>query len=215
MSTGTEAYYQARAAEYDAVYAKPERQADLRHLREWLPAIVAGRRVLEVAAGTGYWTAGYADVAASVIATDVNAATLDVARARRAWPESVGFAKADAFDLTTVDGRFDAAVVGFFWSHVRLETLDEFLTALATRLDDHATVVFVDNRYVAGSNHPVTRTDSAGNTYQRRTLADGTRWEVLKNFPTVAQLEARLHRIGSAVTIEELTYYWTAVCTLG
>jgi hypothetical protein len=33
MVTGTEKYYQARAQDYD----KPERQADLVRLREWLP----------------------------------------------------------------------------------------------------------------------------------------------------------------------------------
>jgi hypothetical protein len=49
-------YYRDRAAVYDAVYAKPERQADLSTLREVLPPLVAGRRVLEIAAGTGYWT---------------------------------------------------------------------------------------------------------------------------------------------------------------
>lgn len=50
------AYYAARATEYEAVYAKPERQADLRLLEAWLPGVFAGRRVLEVAAGTGWWT---------------------------------------------------------------------------------------------------------------------------------------------------------------
>ena len=45
-------YYQQRAPEYDEVYAKPERQADLAELRRLLPPLVAGRRVLEIAAGT-------------------------------------------------------------------------------------------------------------------------------------------------------------------
>jgi hypothetical protein len=52
MVTGTEEYYQARAHEYDAVYEKPERQADLARLRAWLPPVLDGRQVLEVAAGT-------------------------------------------------------------------------------------------------------------------------------------------------------------------
>ena len=49
-------YYAARAAEYENVYAKPERQSDLARLRETVPAYFVGRRVLEVACGTGYWT---------------------------------------------------------------------------------------------------------------------------------------------------------------
>jgi hypothetical protein len=38
-------YYRDRAAEYDAVYAKPERQDDLAWLHDLLPRLVAGRRV--------------------------------------------------------------------------------------------------------------------------------------------------------------------------
>jgi hypothetical protein len=48
-------YYRDRAAEYDAIYAKPERQDDLATLRGPLTRL-AGGRILETAAGTGYWT---------------------------------------------------------------------------------------------------------------------------------------------------------------
>jgi hypothetical protein len=69
-------------------------------------------------------------------------------------------------------------------------------------------VVLADNRYVEGSNHPITRRDAEGNTYQHRQLADGSSWEVLKNFPTLNELAARLSRFGSEVAVEQLTYYW-------
>ena len=59
-------YYAARAKEYDQIYAKPERQTDLRLIEQWLPSRFEGARVLEVAAGTGYWTQFIAPVAASV-----------------------------------------------------------------------------------------------------------------------------------------------------
>jgi SAM-dependent methyltransferase len=214
MSTGTEAYYQARAREYDAVYDKPERQSDLRKLRAWLPDLVAGRHVLEVAAGTGYWTDVYADVADSVVATDANGATLDVARARRTWPRTVSFVLADAFELSRVEGHFDAAVVGFFWSHITHDRLERFLGGLVDRLTSGAPVVFIDNRHVVGSNYAITRTDPGGNTYQERVLADGSHWEVLKNFPTVEQVRARLAPLSTTVTIDELDYYWRAVCAV-
>jgi len=114
MVTGTEKYYQARAHEYDAVYEKPERQADLAWLRAWLAPVLDGRRVLEVATGTGYWTAVYASRALSVLATDVGTETLNVARARRAWPATVQFSQADAFGPASVAGAFDAVFAGFF-----------------------------------------------------------------------------------------------------
>jgi len=49
-------YYKERAPVYDRVYAYPERQDDLRELEEYIPAQFDGREVIEIAAGTGYWT---------------------------------------------------------------------------------------------------------------------------------------------------------------
>jgi SAM-dependent methyltransferase len=244
VRTGTEEYYRARALEYDQVYDKPERQDDLARLRAWLVPALTGRRVLEVAAGTGYWTAVYADLADSVLVTDASTETLAVARGRRAWPGTVRFAQADAFALAPVvsgtvvsgtalstaavsgaaggpaeDRGFDAGFAGFFWSHVPVGLLDGFLAGFAGRLHPPATLVFADNRYVAGSNHPVSRRDPDGNTYQQRQLADGSSWEVLKNFPSPAGIRARLAALAGAdpdlITVTEYRYYWTAVCTLG
>lgn len=212
--TGTEEYYRERAAEYDLVYDKPERQSDLTALRERVAELMAGRRVLEVAAGTGWWTDAYADQAASVIATDVNPETLLLAAARRAWPSAVRFAEADAFALERLEGSFDAAFVGFFWSHVPVGRLGGFLVALAGRLELGALVVAIDNRFVPGSNHPITRTDDAGNTYQERRLQDGRSFEVLKNFPAPAAVAASLGRVGSDVAVEELDYYWLATASV-
>ena len=36
------AYYRQRAADYERVYAKPDRQADLRAMEAWLPGVFAG-----------------------------------------------------------------------------------------------------------------------------------------------------------------------------
>jgi ubiquinone/menaquinone biosynthesis C-methylase UbiE len=210
--TGTEDYYQARAPEYDRVYAKPERQADLALIREWLVNILRGRRVLEIAAGTGYWTEVYAGHAASAVATDVNPATLAVARARIPETAPVRFEVADAFDLTPIAGEFDAAFVGFFWSHLPLASIDAFLTGLFRRLPTGALAVFLDNRNVRGSNSPVTRSDADGNTYQFRSLEDGSEWEVIKNFPTADFVVDTLGAHATDVTVERWTYYWAAAC---
>lgn len=50
------AYYQERAPVYDRVYSYPERQGDLRFLEEYILQQFSELRVLEIAAGTGYWT---------------------------------------------------------------------------------------------------------------------------------------------------------------
>lgn len=46
MPTGTEDYYAQRAAEYDQVYAKPERQADILALADLAKGALARRAVL-------------------------------------------------------------------------------------------------------------------------------------------------------------------------
>lgn len=206
MSDLTE-YYRERAEEYDAVYDKPERQEDLARLRSLLPSLVAGRSVLEVAAGTGYWTTALATTAESVVATDFNEEPLAVARTR-SYTADVRFRTADAYDLGAVEGRFDAIFAGFFWSHVPRTDIRRFVQGLRDRVEPGGLVIFADNRYVEGSNHPITRTAAHGDTYQTRRLSDGRTFEVLKNFPTREQFVADV--APGAVEWTDLTYFWLA-----
>lgn len=204
-------YYQQRAAEYDQVYSKPERQHDLALLRELLPPLVAGRRVLEIAAGTGYWTERLATTAASITATDLNPETLAIAAQRDYGSTRVTLVTADAYRLDTVPGEFDLVFCGFWWSHVARADVQRFLAGIRGRVPPGTGLVLLDNRYVAGSSHPITRTSADGDTYQERRLADGRCYEVLKNFPARQQLEADL---GLSVSWTQLQYYWLAACVL-
>jgi demethylmenaquinone methyltransferase/2-methoxy-6-polyprenyl-1,4-benzoquinol methylase len=153
------------------------------------------------------------DDAASIVATDVNDAPLQVARNRREWPTHVRFAVADAFALDQVSGDFNAAFVGFFWSHIPLDTIEIFLRGLFERLTDEAVVVFMDNLYVAGSNHPIVRTDDQGNTFQRREMASGAEWEVLKNFPSMESIKSILEQYKPHVIVRSWDYYWAVTCS--
>ena len=51
-------YYNRRAAEYEQIYRRddPARQAELSSLTLAMQQTLAGRRVLELACGTGFWT---------------------------------------------------------------------------------------------------------------------------------------------------------------
>ena len=207
-------YYQQRAAEYDAVYEKPERQDDLAQLRRVLPPLVAGKRVLEIAAGTGYWTEVLAGTAASIMATDLNAETIAIAAQRQYGPADVTMRTADAYQLAAVPGEFDLVFCGFWWSHVGRADIPRFLAGLRARVGPGTGLILLDNRYVAGSNHPVTRTGPDGDTYQQRALADGREYEVLKNFPDLEDVAAALADIATELTWTEFTYYWLASCVL-
>jgi len=208
-------YYAQRAAIYERVYLKPERQADLRALEAWVATAFHGRRVLEIAAGTGWWTVHGARGARSWLATDVNPETLAIA-ASKPLPTTVRLATVDAYSLDGLGDEpgFDAAFAGCWWSHVPLGRLPAWLERLHTRLRPGARVVFLDNSYVQTSSTPLSRRDDEGNTYQRRTLDDGSVHEVLKNFPTRDQA---LQAIGSQardVQWLEFTHYWLLSYTL-
>jgi SAM-dependent methyltransferase len=200
-------YYRRRAAEYEKIYAWPERQPDLELLRKDIPARLAGREVLEIACGTGYWTERIAATAKRILATDLAAEPMAIARAKN-YGCPVEFRVADAYALDEPFGSFDAAFAGFWWSHVPISRRSAFLRSLHSRLKRGARVVIFDNRYVEGSMHPIVETDAEGNTYQRRRLADGTEHRVLKNFPSEEDLRASLVGLASTVRYTPLQYYW-------
>jgi demethylmenaquinone methyltransferase/2-methoxy-6-polyprenyl-1,4-benzoquinol methylase len=203
-------FYRRRAREYEAIYAKPERQADLAVLRQHIPERMAGRRVLEVACGTGYWTTLIAPGAAAVVATDAAEEPMALARAKEYPAGRVRFVIADAYALDPALGRFDAAVAIFWWSHVPRSRIGAFLASLHSRLEPGARVLFMDNSYVEGSSTPILGRDAEGNSYQLRRLSDGSENRVLKNFPTEDQLRADLASHARSFAYRALEYYWLA-----
>lgn len=207
VDSGLQRYYADRATEYDRVYEKPERQADLAALRAWLPGRFTGSRVLEIACGTGYWTQIVAPVAAELVALDTAPKTLALARSRLA-NAAVRFFVADAYQLPPDLGEFDAALAAFWFSHVPLARRHEFLVGLASVLAPGGRVVLVDNRYVEGNSTPLCGRDPAGNSYQLRRLADGSSHRVLKNFPTEVELRSAVAGAGERFRFTLFDYYW-------
>lgn len=202
------AYYARRAAEYERIYAKPERQADLARLRERLAALLAGRRVLEIACGTGWWTEAIAPHAVEVTALDANQEVLAIARTKRYPPERVSFATGDCYALPDFGRRHDALLAAFWWSHVPIGRLDAFLRGAERAVAPGARLVFLDNRYVEGSSTALARRDAGGNTYQLRRLDDGSTHEVLKNFPEEKDLRVAAGAEAREVIVETTGYFW-------
>jgi demethylmenaquinone methyltransferase/2-methoxy-6-polyprenyl-1,4-benzoquinol methylase len=200
-------YYAERAHEYEKIYLKPERQTDIARLKSRLRELFAGHAVLEAACGTGYWTAVIAETAASILATDINSEVIMLARKKSISSEKVRFSQEDAFSLTTIQGAFTAGFAGFWWSHIRKSELSRFLNAFHAKLQPGALVVLMDNRYVEGSNLPISRIDEEGNTYQQRRLENGATYEVLKNFPDENEIREIMGPDAENFHEERLTYY--------
>ncbi len=206
-----EHYYSKRAAEYERIYQKPERQHELEWLRGRIPQLFRARTVLEVACGTGYWTQFIARSAARVHACDINESVLEIAREKPLPAGKVDFFKADAVSLEGVPGGCDAAFAGFWWSHVKKSDLAHFVRNLSSRLEPGSIVGILDNQYAEGSSTAISRRDAEGNTYQMRKLANGEEYEVLKNFPTAQELADAVRPVAREAHLEALAYYWLLV----
>ncbi|MFZ6646834.1 class I SAM-dependent methyltransferase [Undibacterium sp. TJN25] len=205
-------YYAQRAKTYETNYQKPERQADLVILQQLICTALQGHKVLELACGTGYWTERYAADAALVTATDINQPMLDIAQSKDYPPGKVQFAIADAFNAP--QGDYSAYFAGHLWSHIKREEQTGFLAQLSKSGGKDKQLVLIDNNYVEGSSTPIARTDLEGNTYQLRLQEDGTRVEIVKNFPTDSTLRKRFGPAAKDIRIQRTEYYWMLTCVL-
>lgn len=201
-------YYSERSREYDLLYEKKERQEDLAEMGEDAIGLLSGKKVLEVASGTGYWTELLALQVESITAVDTSPEMTEVARGRTRSFSNVTFVHHDAYSLETLDGIYEAAFCGYWISHVHRGRIRHFLESMNTRLKKGAVVVLFDNRLVKSSVTPVSRTDSDGNTYQKRKLLDGREFEILKNFLTKEDLMNFTEGLGVNRTYKDYEFYW-------
>jgi len=202
-----EEYYRERASEYDRFYHVPERQDDLARLKEWLITRVRGRTILEVAAGTGYWTEVAAGVAEAIVAIDINREMLELAAKRPLGPH-VTLLTADAFALPEFAVTFDAGMAHLWWSHVERQRRQQFLTRFVAHLKPQTLLLMIDQNYVDGLSTPVSRQDEWGNQYTLRTLAGGTTFEIVKNYPRPGELQQGLESLCDDIDITQFTHFW-------
>ena len=199
------AYYAARAGEYDDWYLRRGRyshgpihdaawNAELDTAGRWLDELPLRGNLVELAAGTGWWSpllAGKGELSLY----DAAETTLDRARerlvahrlrahihVRDAWAEP--------------DRQVDGLFAGFWLSHVPRPRIDEFLALARRWLLPGGTFAFIDSLPDPQSgavDNPPPRGDIAV-----RKLADGREFRVVKAFHTPDELRAALRRTGFA-----------------
>lgn len=201
------AYYKERAPVYDQVYHYPERQNDLRFLEDYVTQSFAGLDVLEIAAGTGYWTQFISQKAQSVLATDIIREVLERLENRN-LPSIVRTKVIDAYSLIDISSQFNGAFAGLWLSHVPKQKLKAFILGLHHHLKAGARVIFIDNSAVQCKRLPITDKDVFDNTYQDRLLENDTIYKVLKNFPTRDELLRLVEGISSEAEYIELDNFW-------
>ena len=208
MKSEIETYYSRRASEYEKIYEKHERQDDLESLKRLVIDFLQNKSVLEIACGTGYWTAIISNAAHSIVAIDSSKEVLDIARLKSYQKSNVKFINDDALSLSKIENKFNASFCGFWLSHIQKKNIEPFLTKLHSKLKPGSVVVMIDNNYVVGSSTPISRKDEEGNSYQLRKLEDGSEYEVLKNFYLEDELINIFNNCSSNFEIINLKYYW-------
>jgi ubiquinone/menaquinone biosynthesis C-methylase UbiE len=189
------AYYAARAPEYDEVYAgaglpplqRAVFQADLDAATLWLDRLPLRGEIVELAAGTGWWSPLLAQKG-ELTMYDVSEEVLELARQRLvAHGLRAHLHLRDAW--AEPDRQVDALFAGFWLSHVRSVRLDEFLGLVRRWLKPGGTFAFIDE--LPQPDAPPTDAEE-----QRRRVADGREFSIIKAYRTPAELARALTQAG-------------------
>ncbi len=186
-----EEYYRRRAEEFEAVYhrADPARRAEIERLSRVGQEALRGRRVLEVACGTGYWTRFVSQTAREITATDRVEEVLNVAR-RKTYHCPVDFRLEDAYTLSFGAEEFDGGLANFWFSHIPKHRVDRFIAGFHRTLRPQSSVFLADNVLVPEVGGELIRRAGDDNTYRRRTLRDGSEHVIIKNYYSAEDLIA-------------------------
>ena len=210
-------YYRERAPEYDDwFYQRGRYDQGRQHLREWLTETARAHAilrslgpvedVLELAGGTGIWTERLLQVARRITSVDASPEVIEAARHRVSGDPRVTFETADVFSYAPAQ-RFDLISFTFWLSHVPTTRLPGFFALLKRSLRPRGVLFALDQRSTAGQR---TRHDHL----QKRDLADGRTYEIVKLYYTKPQLEALFAEHGFRVEVTTTPSLWVAVAHL-
>lgn len=199
------AYYAARADEYDDFYLRRGRyehgpvhdvawQTELDQATRWLDDLPLGGEILELAAGTGWWSPLLAQKGHLTI-SDANREPLAIAVGRlEAHRLRAGVVLRDAWEPP--DRPVDALFAGFWLSHVPRPRLGEFLAIARAWLAPGGRFAFIDSQRDPQSGATAQDRRDIEPGIQERSLADGRRFRVVKEYYEPDQLASALGEVG-------------------
>ena len=197
------AYYEARAPEYDDWYLRRGRyargpihdaawNAELDVAGRWLDGLPIAGEIVELAAGTGWWSPLLASKGELSI-YDGNAAPLDIARERLvAHKLRAHIHVRDAW--ARAGSPVDAVFTGFWLSHVPRERLDAFLAVVAAGSSPAARSPSSIRDRTRSRAPPTTRRPPT--TSRVRRLDDGREFTIVKVYWEPGRAGSRAGRAG-------------------
>jgi demethylmenaquinone methyltransferase/2-methoxy-6-polyprenyl-1,4-benzoquinol methylase len=207
------AYYRARAPEYDEWWQRRGRyDRGSERIEDWdrqvaqvaaaLETFGATGDVLEMAGGTGWWTAHLARTAGHLTVIDSSPETLDRNRDRVGRPD-VEYLGADLFRWEP-PRTYDVVFFSFWLSHVPRGRFSAFWSSVRSCLAPEGRVFLIDNR-----NDPIPADDiedsyvvHRGPDLDRRRLHDGRQYQVVEIFYEPEELESLLGHEGFTAKLD-------------
>ena len=189
------AYYRARAGEYDEEYVD---HPELLGPDATVAGLDIGGDVLELACGTGQWTARLAARAESLTAVDGAPEMLAIAAERTAG-RPVRYERADLFEWRP-DRRYDVVFFAFWLSHVPPERFDAFWAMVAEALRPGGRVMFVDDGPSTAEQESWLAEATA-----LRTVRSGAEHRIVKIPVDAAWLGPELARLGWTLDLRPIT----------
>jgi demethylmenaquinone methyltransferase/2-methoxy-6-polyprenyl-1,4-benzoquinol methylase len=203
-------YYRARAPEYDEWFYRQGRydlgeehtrqwQREAQQVRDQLHSAAGFAHILEMAPGTGIWTAELIQIGARVTALDASPEMIKINRAKLLSGQ-VDYQLTDLFRYEP-QRQYDMVFFGFWLSHVPAERLSPFLDRVKRALKPGGRLFFIDSAEVDLSRSH-TGTANLGQEKQRRVLKDGREFDIVKIYYDPAQLTDALRLHGFDIEVQ-------------
>ena len=218
MSNDMVKYYKDRAKEYEQIYERsdPCRQEEQDIMGGEMKCFLSGMDVIDIGCGTGYWTQRASETARSIVGIDVNQTVLDIAISKT-YRCPTEFKVMDAYRIEYPEKTFRGALASFWLSHIRREDLDGWIEQMHRILKPGAHVFLSDNTFIEGVGGDSISKPGDPNTYKLRTLNDGSKHLILKNYFTKDELLELFNRHTGCITGENIFHgrcFWWIKYTL-
>lgn len=211
------AYYRARAVEYDDWFLRkgrydhgPEQNAkwfkEVEEVQYSLDRFKPTGKILELACGTGWWTASLAKYTDHLTAVDASPEMLAINRQRMKGLK-VEYIQTDIFQWKPKN-RYDVVFFGFWLSHVPPEKFKIFWDLVQSCLNPHGRIFFVDSLRSETSGATDHQIVKVGETMSRRKLNSGQEFCVVKVFYEPDALTAKLKDFGWKASVSATTNYF-------
>lgn len=174
------------------LYSREDRQKELTEIKDRLKTIFSYGTILELAGGGGYWTHALLDNARQVITIDQNIDALE--EEFKGTNYHVTIRKVDLLDEVSIQKEiqghhFTGCFASCWISHILREDLysylDNLIKALLPSMKDNLSICFIDSKIHSGNKDVFEYGEDhklVGNQYQIRTMKNGDRVEIVKNF---------------------------------